>query len=180
MVDMPHTDRRTGEPELLDAAREQVLRDAFALFAAGVTVVSTQTRTGPYGTTVTAFSALSLRPPMVMTALNRDSQLLAHLRRSRRFGVSYLCEGQDDIAARLASSSKDCASVEWRELSGEPALAGAAVFLAARAERMQQAGDHYLITARVLDVHILDQDSAPLVYHSRAFGTLLRPAPTRV
>ena len=177
---MPQLDRRTSDTELLDVAREQVLRDAFAMFAAGVTVISTQTRNGPYGTTVTAFSALSMRPPMIMTALNRSSQLAEHLRRSRRFGVSYLCEGQDDIASRLASSSKDCASVEWREISGEPAVAGAAVFMAARAERVQQAGDHYLITARVLDVHILDQASSPLVYHSRAFGTLLRPTPTHV
>jgi flavin reductase (DIM6/NTAB) family NADH-FMN oxidoreductase RutF len=177
---MPQPDRRTGDAELVDVAREQVLRDAFALFAAGVTVISTQTRNGPYGTTVTAFAALSLRPPMVMTALHRTSQLAEHLRRSRRFGVSYLCEGQDDIAGRLASSSKDCASVDWRELSGEQAVAGSAVFLAARAERMQRAGDHYLITAQVLDVHILDQASAPLVYHSRAFGTLLRPSPIPV
>jgi flavin reductase (DIM6/NTAB) family NADH-FMN oxidoreductase RutF len=166
------TEPSSGHPEPL---KQDMLRDAFSMFPAGVTILSTMTPAGPHGTTVSAFASLSMQPAMVMTALAHTSTLLHHIQRSRLFAVNYLSAGQEDLAMSLASRNKDCTGLDWADLDGVPVLRGCSVVMTVRADRMQQAGDHCLISGHILGVEIADRASRPLIYHSRAFATL---APT--
>src|ERR1700684_157373 len=54
---------------------EQGFRDLMAAVCAQVTIV-TAAEGGPFGTTVSAFASLSLRPPMITVALDRGSRPL--------------------------------------------------------------------------------------------------------
>jgi 3-hydroxy-9,10-secoandrosta-1,3,5(10)-triene-9,17-dione monooxygenase reductase component len=55
-------------------------RKALGSFVTGVTIVTTLAGNAPAGTTVSAFSALSLSPPLVLVSLARKSETLAHIK----------------------------------------------------------------------------------------------------
>lgn len=161
---------RTWERQGTD---QQAFRDALALFPAGVTVVSTETPDGPYGTTVTAFSALSLEPPMVLAALATESRVLRFIRQHGRFTVSFLREGQASIARALACTKEKAASVcDWEVHDGMPVVAGALVQLVADLSDVLPGGDHFVIYGRVSHSVLAHSDRAPLVYYDRAFSNV--------
>jgi flavin reductase (DIM6/NTAB) family NADH-FMN oxidoreductase RutF len=51
-----------------------------------VAVVTTVNDGTPQGATVSSLASLSLTPPLVSVAFDRDSVLLARIQRARRFG----------------------------------------------------------------------------------------------
>lgn len=57
--------------------RDQAFRDLMAAARAPVTVVTPADEAGPHEAAVSAFTALSLRPPLVTAAPGRRSALLA-------------------------------------------------------------------------------------------------------
>jgi flavin reductase (DIM6/NTAB) family NADH-FMN oxidoreductase RutF len=149
----------------------ELFRAALARFPSGVTVVSATTPGGPYGTTVTAFSALSLDPPMVLAAFGRVSRVLSFIRDQGRFGVSFLAAGQIDVARRLASAEdKRCDAFDWESLDDVPTLAGARVRLVADVYDVLPGGDHLVVYGRVTAGH-LSGVGRPLVYYDRSFLT---------
>src|ERR1700730_10967432 len=103
---------------------EQGFRDLMAAVCAQVTIV-TAAEGGPFGTTVSAFASLSLRPPMVTVALDGGSRLLEPVLRTGRFGVNVLGHGQEEAARLFARRSVDrFAAVEWHYDHGLPRLSG--------------------------------------------------------
>ena len=70
-------------------------RRALGQFASGVTVVTTRDSSGqPLGLTVSAFSAVSLEPPLVLVCIDHRSDTNRGLRESGVFAVSVLEEAQ--------------------------------------------------------------------------------------
>jgi flavin reductase (DIM6/NTAB) family NADH-FMN oxidoreductase RutF len=148
---------------------EQAFRDLMAAVCAPVTVVTT-TDGGPFGTTVSAFASLSLRPPMITVALDRTSRLLAPVLRTRRFGVNVLGHGQDETARLFAQRSVDrFAAVDWRYDHGLPRLADSPGWLACELTSAVAGGDHMLLLGAVCEAEV--RTAPPLVYGHRAYGT---------
>jgi flavin reductase (DIM6/NTAB) family NADH-FMN oxidoreductase RutF len=148
---------------------EQAFRDLMAAVCAQVTVV-TATEDGPHGTTVSAFASLSLRPPMVTVALDRDSRLLGPVLRTKRFGVNVLGHRQKDTALVFAQRSADrFAAVNWNDDHGLPRLADAPAWLVCDLAEAVEGGDHMLLLGAVR--HAESRTAPPLVYGHRAFGT---------
>ncbi|MEU6371602.1 flavin reductase family protein [Streptomyces sp. NPDC046909] len=135
-----------------------------------VAVATAVTEGRPHGTTVNAFSALSLDPPMVMVALDRGSALLSILEHTRRFGLNVLSADQGDLALNFAGKSADrFAGVAWREDCALPRLDGVIGWLACEVTRFVDGGDHLVVLGTVSSASC--RDTAPLTYHRRAFGT---------
>src|ERR1700739_4896946 len=79
------------EPTMGVGVEAEQLRSAMGQFATGVTVVTTRDRAGrPFGTTVNAVSSVSLRPPLVLVCLRRESETLQALVERRRFALNVL------------------------------------------------------------------------------------------
>jgi flavin reductase (DIM6/NTAB) family NADH-FMN oxidoreductase RutF len=151
------------EPDLFRAAMSQV--------ATPVVVVTAISMEQPHGTTVGAFTSLSLDPPMISVALDRKSELLAKLRDAEHFGVNVLASDQKVLAANFSKKSPDkFASVDWRPDGGLPRLPGVAVWLACRTSGLLDGGDHVVVLGTVEHAEI-DQRS-PLVYHDHVFSTV--------
>jgi flavin reductase (DIM6/NTAB) family NADH-FMN oxidoreductase RutF len=151
------------EPDLFRAAMCQI--------ATPVVVVTAVSEERPHGTTVGAFTSLSLDPPMISVALDRQSELLAKLREAERFGVNVLASGQQALATTFSKKSPDkFASVDWRPDAGLPRLPGCAVWLVCRTGELVDGGDHVVVLGTVEHAEV-DQRS-PLVYHDRAFSTV--------
>jgi flavin reductase (DIM6/NTAB) family NADH-FMN oxidoreductase RutF len=148
---------------------EQAFRDLMAAVCAQVTVV-TAADGGPFGTTVSAFASLSLRPPMISVALDRGSRLLEPVLRTRRFGVNVLRHGQEDSARRFAQRSADrFAAADWHYDHGLPRLADAPAWLVCELAQAVEGGDHMLLLGAV--GHAESRTAPPLVYGHRAYGT---------
>ncbi|WP_329406901.1 flavin reductase family protein [Nocardia vinacea] len=148
-----------------------LFRTAMSQIATPVVVVTAISGERPHGTTVGAFTSLSLDPPMVSVALDRQSELLAMLRSAERFGVNVLASDQKALATTFSKKSPDkFASVDWRPDAGLPRLPGAAVWLICRTAELLDGGDHVVVLGTVEHAEV-DQRS-PLVYHDRVFSTV--------
>jgi flavin reductase (DIM6/NTAB) family NADH-FMN oxidoreductase RutF len=150
------------------------LREVLSRVPTPVTVITTLDAAGPHGTTVSAFCSLSADPPLVLVALDRESNLLRKLHTTQRLGVSVLADGQHEVAVRCASKDPDkFDSVPWDEQGGVPRIAGAAGWFCCDLESLLPGGDHEIVVGRVVECAL--GDGLPLVYHRRTFalpGTL--------
>ena len=135
-----------------------------------VTVVTAFDGERPHGTTVSAFSSLSLTPPMVLVALDEASDLLALLQTSSRFGINILSHAQDGLAGRFATKGGDkFADVDWSPRAGAPHILDSACWISCEVANLVPGGDHTIVLGNVIETDYLDY--APLTYHRRSFGT---------
>jgi flavin reductase (DIM6/NTAB) family NADH-FMN oxidoreductase RutF len=154
---------------------EQELKSAFREAMAGVctpvAVVTAMAGPAPYGTTVSAFTSLSMDPPMVLVSLDRSSDLLAVIDGSRRFGLNILGAQQPELAVNFARKGGPAkfGGVEWQVGGQVPRLPGATGFLACEVADLVAGGDHVVVFGRVLSADTAP--ARPLTYHARAFGT---------
>ena len=159
----------TGDPA---AALQTAFRAAMAGVCTPVSVITSVAGGRPHGTTVSAFTSLSMSPPMVLVSLDAGSDLLALVRRTGTFGVNVLGTGQADLALRFARKGADgFADVAWSEQDGAARLAGAAAWVGCRVAGVHQGGDHLIVLGDVLTAE--SRDVEPLTYHARTFGTHL-------
>ncbi|WP_405881256.1 flavin reductase family protein [Streptomyces sp. NBC_01136] len=155
------------EKDLLTAAFREVMSGV----ATPVSVVTAMDDGRPHGTTVSAFSSLSMQPPMVLVALDRRSELLGLITSSLRFGINVLGGGQSALAlafARKGGAGK-FAGVSWEVDGRVPRLLGASGWLACEAADFIGGGDHVIVLGHVVSAEA--GGGAPLTYHARAFGT---------
>ncbi|MDI2030496.1 flavin reductase family protein [Saccharopolyspora sp. TS4A08] len=150
--------------------RATAFREVMAGVCTPVSVVTAMDGDRPHGTTVSAFASLSLNPPMVLVALDRASELLALVRRSDRFGVNVLADGQSALAKQFArKGSAKFHGVRWCPAGGLPRLDGASGWLACEVSGLVDGGDHVIAIGAILDADA--RGTAPLTYHQRRFGT---------
>lgn len=149
---------------------QQRFRDLMSMVYGSVVVVTTHDGADPAGTTVSAFSSLSLQPRLVMLALDRGSRLLGRLRQTRRFGVNILDATQTELATLFATKRNDkFAGVAWSDRGGLPYLHGSPGWAECEVESLIPGGDHVIVVGRVDDLDY--EECTPLIYGGRRFGT---------
>lgn len=153
-------------------ARER-FREVMARVANPVSIVTTLHEGRPYGTTVSAFTTLSMDPPMVLVALDRGSLTLASIREAKRFGLNILSAGQAQTAAAFATKcgSKKFQTASWNLREGLPRIPGGLGWVTSTLADLVDAGDHVIALGHVQSA--ATTDGRPLVYHRRTFGTYL-------
>ena len=82
------------------AAGERVdIRNVMRYFASAVTVVTSSLESGElFGLTVTAFTSVSLEPPLVLICIRNESTAVELFKKSKRYCVNILSEAQKTIA----------------------------------------------------------------------------------
>jgi flavin reductase (DIM6/NTAB) family NADH-FMN oxidoreductase RutF len=150
-------------------------RRALAQFASGVTVVTTEGPAGPLGLTVTAFSSVSLEPPLVLVCIDRRSETHAGFERGA-FAVSLLAEGQESVSQRFACGGP-AKFAEGGLAKGESGLLlvpGALAHLECRVHGSVPGGDHVIYVGLVERVAVFE--GRPLLHHARGYRCLERDA----
>jgi flavin reductase (DIM6/NTAB) family NADH-FMN oxidoreductase RutF len=162
----------SSEPTVQDALTSDAFRHVIGHFASGVTVITSEVDGVPYGTTASAVSSLSLKPPMVLICMNRSSQTGTAISRSGRFAINILREDQHDLARHFASKDPDkFADVPLRRAEGgQPLLVEALAQLVCRVTEEVPGGTHVVFLAAV-DQAIAHR-GAPLAYFKGEFGRL--------
>lgn len=165
------TDREDSRVGGSVAGLAAAFREAMAAVCTPVAVVTGVDGDRPHGTTVSAFASLSMNPPMVLVSLDRTSQLLALLRRTRRFGVNILGSDQAALAIRFARKGGPAkfTGVAWEFCAGVPGIPGAGSFLGCTVAELVPGGDHVIVLGNVIAAETTT--AKPLVYHGRVFGT---------
>ncbi|MFC5675915.1 flavin reductase family protein [Aeromicrobium endophyticum] len=163
---MTHDHDHEIDPEVL----QKEFRTAMGNVAAAVSVVTTFHDGAPHGTTVSAFSSLSMEPPMLLVSLDNRSKLLAKLQVGSSVGVNVLASHQDQVALRFAGKGDDkFLDVPWELDHGAPALAERHAWVALTVAQLVPAGDHTLVLG---DVEAADASpNQALTYWQRAFGS---------
>ena len=158
---------------------------ALGAFASGVTVVTVSSDEGDHGMTASAFSSLSLDPPLVLVCIQNGNRSYDLIDRKGSFAVSILSRAQESLSNRFAGGFVD-ESGQWHawpedrdkfsdltfergETSEAPMLDGALAHLDCSLEAILPGGDHGIFVGRVESVRIGDQ-TEPLLYHRGRYG----------
>lgn len=157
---------------------QRSFRKALGCFASGVTVVTSlqpDTR-APAGVTVSAFSSLSLDPPMVLFCLGAKTSSIEAFKTFGHFAINILSEGQRDLSIRFASRTEDkWLGVEWESWdSGVPILGGCLTNLECALEAVHEGGDHLIFIGKVTRMKYLEGGS-PLIYFRGGYMDLPPP-----
>jgi flavin reductase (DIM6/NTAB) family NADH-FMN oxidoreductase RutF len=143
-------------------------RETLSRVPSPVTIVTTLADGRAHATTVSAFTSLSADPPLVLVALDRNSDLLELLHRTERFAVNLLADGQAEIGLDCAKKGQDkLAAVKWHPEDGLPRIEDAAAWLSCEVEEILPGGDHEIVIGLVTACEIGAEE--PLVYHRRRF-----------
>ena len=150
-----------------------VFRDAMSRWASGVTVVTAAGRDGPAGMTASAFSSLSLEPPLVLVCVAHSSTQHDDLIAAPGFAVHLLDVDQRHLSDRFAQKGGDKFAGIPHEIGpfGAPLLDLGLARLVCERENAPVAGDHTILIGRVLHAELSDGD--PLVHYSRAYRRIV-------
>jgi len=156
----------------------QQFRQALSKFASGVTVISTLTRDKtPLGVTVSAFTSLSLSPPLILICLDQATSQLNAYTESTAFCVNILAVGQDWISNAFAypGPTPPFDSVPYVPGKlGIPVIEGASAALECHTEAVYPGGDHQIVVGNVAHASWNDR-LEPLVYVAGRYRTLAAP-----
>jgi 3-hydroxy-9,10-secoandrosta-1,3,5(10)-triene-9,17-dione monooxygenase reductase component len=145
-------------------------------FAAGVTVVTVQgVDRQPYGLTATAFTSVSLDPPLVLVCIDRRSESHPHFVPDGVFAVNFLALGQQEVSQRFAVSGGDKFSTSGLTPGtlGAPILDGTIGHIECRIVHAYDGGDHTIFVGRIEAGEANDGD--PLVYFRGAYRRIAVP-----
>jgi flavin reductase ActVB len=162
---------------MVEPLSDAVFREALAHFASGVVVVTARAEGGPAGFTASAFTSVSLAPPLVLVCVKKAGSAHDAVVGAELFGVSILGDGQGWIAEQFARSAIDRFSgVPLHEEGPErvPLIAGALVHLECRRHATHTAGDHTILVGEVECAAVAS--GRPLVHFGRAFGAFVADA----
>lgn len=155
----------------------ELFKDAFRHHPAGIAVLTAQGADGPVGLTASSVSSVSADPPVLAFSVSTASASAAALIESDTLVVHLLGAEQLEMAQLFATRGADRfgGAAPWRTLAtGEPLLIDAPWALRCRILHRLPVGGSMILAAEVLSVEQAqtDADSAPLVYHNRAYHRL--------
>ena len=151
-------------------------RKVLSHFASGVTIVTTTDPDGkPTGLTASAFTSVSLDPPLILVCVSHKSQSFPALRERGRFAVNFLRTEQQDLSKRFATTRLDkFDGVPYRmgEL-GVPVLTEALAHVECVTADTHVAGDHTVFIGRIDACGTADGE--PLIYFRGSYARLGGP-----
>jgi flavin reductase (DIM6/NTAB) family NADH-FMN oxidoreductase RutF len=162
------------------AVAPEEFKAAMASFAAGVTIVTTLDPAGaPQALTATAFSSVSLQPPLCLVCIAKRARAHGPLVTNGCFVINILSAEQKALSMRFSAPIADrFAGVSWRpgDVTRCPVLSGALACIECMVAEVHSGGDHDIFLGRVASVQA--REGMPLVYWRGGYSSL--PAPELV
>ena len=166
---------------------KESFRSALGRFAAGVTVVTTRTEDGAdHGMTATAFSSLSLSPPLVLVCVSRSAHAHGYIQAAGCFAVNLLAADQEALSDRFAHRIKTADGyASWpaqrskfddlslrRSSTGCAILEGTLGSLDCTVHAAYDGGDHTIFIGEVAAIDLSDDAQGALLYYMGGYRHL--------
>jgi len=148
-------------------------RQILGSFATGVTIVTMKNHEGVHGLTVSAFTSVSLEPPLILICIKKDGSTHTYVAGTDAFVVNILSADQKDLAQRFANSDLDSherfENLSYR-LSHDsiPILDDSLGYLECHIVSQFEGGDHTIFLAQVENAEI-DEHKSPLVFYKSTY-----------
>lgn len=142
-------------------------------FATGVTVVTTcDGDARPTGLTASAFTSVSLDPPLILVCVDHKSQTYPWLQERGLFAINVLTSDQELLSRKFASTRLDKFDGVPFRLSplGLPLIDGALAHLECTTLHTYPAGDHTIFVGRVEEAAA--GPGEPLLYYRGQYDRL--------
>lgn len=170
-----------------------LLRRVLGHFATGVTVVTSLAPSADgrapiaWGTTVNAFSSVSLDPPLVLVCIGRGRSIHSVIARSGLFAVNILAEDGQALSDCFAGAPVDPSRAEFCGAThhfgplGLPILDEAVAAFECRLEAAHDTGDHTIFVGRVESAEArTDRPVLPLLYYRGRYLRIERAVPAEL
>lgn len=157
------------------AVESQAFKQVLSQWTSGVTVVTTLDGTVWKGMTASAFSSVSLEPPLIQVCLARKLYTHTLIERSGVFAINIMGREQVELAKRFAGmypqiedrfADLDCHTAE----TGCPLLPQTMGWIDCKLYAAYEGGDHTIFVGQVVAGQVIVQDCEPLVYFNRQWG----------
>jgi flavin reductase (DIM6/NTAB) family NADH-FMN oxidoreductase RutF len=148
-------------------------RSALARFASGVAIITARDGDRDVGMTVSAFSSLSLLPPLVLLCVGHSASMHDLLLGLPNVGINILASGQETHSRRFANhhDRQRFEGISFSRGQSEVALFDDALAqLECRLVRHYEVGDHTIFVAEVQRVALAD--GRPLLYYRGSYAML--------
>ncbi len=144
-------------------------------FASGVTILTTRDHAGrPVGLTASAFTSVSLEPPLVLSCVDLKARCYAAFDTADLFAVNVLGSHQEHLSRRFASAVFEDKFDGLRHVPGSlglPLIEGALAHIECAKVSTYPGGDHTIVVGRVEASTV--GDGHPLVYYRGRYDRLL-------
>ena len=152
----------------------ELFKRLFASWASGVTIVTSRSGERVQGMTASAFTEVSLEPPLVLVCADKATITNELIEASGVFSVSILAEGQEALSNKFASKKDEHRRFEGLDCetgaTGCARIPEALAWMDCSVAQTIDAGDHYVYIG---EVHAADvSDRAPLLFFRGRYGRL--------
>jgi flavin reductase (DIM6/NTAB) family NADH-FMN oxidoreductase RutF len=170
-----HRDAPSGEPT------EDAMRAARRRWTSGVAVLTTREGAEDEarfrGITVSAFTVVSLSPPLVLACLERESSSPRAVTSAGVFAVSILDRAHefqaDSLAGRGPLPDHRFSGIPHDlDVTGSPILRDALAWFDCRVNAIHDGGDHVIVVGEVLAVGLGEDTDDPLLNYEGAYRRL--------
>jgi flavin reductase (DIM6/NTAB) family NADH-FMN oxidoreductase RutF len=148
-------------------------KDSMAGLAFTVAVATAAHAGEQVGRTITSFMPLSAEPPLLMISIDASSRMVDLIAASRRFSVSALARGQEEVADVFAGKGnlRDRFSIGCWDIwpSGNPRLADALLSMDCELVGSIDAADHILFLGGIIEA-VKNPLSKALLWSERAYS----------
>jgi len=154
---------------------EYRFRSVMSRFASGVTIVTAVDPEGTdHGITVSAFSSLSLAPPLILACIGHATVMHGVLATAAAFTVNVLAADQEELARKFSDPDNDRfdGASFTRGSNGAATLTGVAAHLECSLAHQFEGGDHTVFVGRVEAAHA--GELQPLLYYRGGYARLER------
>lgn len=175
----PHDDnddpeRQNRQP--MDANDPRSFRTIMGRFATGVTVVTYQCDGQPAGLTANGFMSVSMKPPLVLVSIRRESRFTQHVKPGSLYGVNLLAERQQYLSGHFGGRPDETVQPHYWHYESLPLLEGCLGYVVARVVDAHPAGDHILFIGEICHL-ALGTDAAPLIFFGGRYKRLQAHTP---
>ena len=148
-------------------------RQALGNFSTGVAIVTRMSQSGPLGITVNSFTSVSLKPPLIMWCLSKQSTRFSSSMNAENFAVQLMPASSKNLCVSFAQSAQVFEDTDW-SLNAQkvPLLKGSLACFECRQFADYDGGDHSILLRRV-DL-VSTSNGVPLTF---AQGCFIDPDP---
>lgn len=147
---------------------EKDFRECMSHYSTGITIISTKSDDGIMNAvTINSFTSVSLKPPLILFCLDKDTRSLQAFLGNECFGVTILDSSQHKLAEQFASNSEN----KWEGVNyifgatGSPIIIPNLSFMECERFASYEAGDHHIIIGKVINLDVAKtKKKNPLIY----------------